>query len=402
MSRKISIGITISLVITAITITFAITMSVSQRTYNRLITDLPERTQMYSSIAKIDELVRSNYYGKISEKVLNEKVAGGYVAGLGDAYSKYMTADEYADYVTVISGKSLGIGVTTTLNEANGYMTVTQVFSGSPAENSGLKKGDEITQIGGEPISAKNYEEMLKSFEGQNLSSVDITFKRETETKTVSVVVGYNLPSVSHRLIGDVGYIRITAFYENTAIQVSNAIHSLIESEAKSLIFDVRNTDKGSVEYAAQVIDLLVPVASEGTGALASAVDKNGQTVKVFSSNSTDVSLQMVVLVNSKTCGGAELFACDLRDFGKAWIVGNTTKGNGTMQEVFRLDDGGAVMLTVAKILPYKSDSFDGVGVVPDYESSLTFSQKSNFDLLEDEEDTQLQTALTLLSGNDE
>jgi carboxyl-terminal processing protease len=399
MSRKISVGITISMVIVAITATFAITMSISQRIYNGLINDLPERTQMYSSIAEIDELVRSKYLGTIDESTLNANVAGGYVDGLGDKYSYYMNADEFAQYQTVISGKSTGIGIKTALNSKSGYMTVTEVFADSPAESSGFKKGDEISHINDEAVNAENYNEMVKKLEGRTLTNINVTYIRNKISKTVNVMMGYSSQSVSHKLIGEVGYIRINAFYENTATQVSSAIESLTDKGAMSLVFDLRNTSEGSIEYATRVLDLLVPVASEGSGALATAVDKGGKTVKVFSSDSTNVSMRMVVIVNSGTCGGAELFACDLRDFGKAWIVGNTTKGNGTMQEVFRLDDGGAIMLTVAKIIPYKSESFDKTGIAPDYEISLKNALDSKFELLDESEDNQLQAALSLLAG---
>lgn len=399
MSRKISVGITISLLIIAVTATFAITMSISQRVYNSLITDLPERTQMYSSIADIDELVRSKYFGAIDENTLNANVADGYVNGLGDRYSYYMNADEFAKYQTVISGKSTGTGIKTALDNKSGHMIITEVFADSPAESSGLKKGDEITHINDEAVTAKNYDQMVEKLEGQTLTSIDITYLRNNASKTVNVMMGYSSQSASHKLIGEVGYIRINAFYENTATQVDSALESLIDSGATSLVFDLRNTSEGSIEYAAKVLDLLVPVASEGSGALATAVDKAGKSIKVFSSDSTDVSLRMVVIVNSGTCGGAELFACDLRDFSKAWIVGNTTKGNGTMQEVFRIDDGGAIMLTVAEILPYKSESFDKKGIKPDYEVSLKAGQGNEFELLDESEDTQLQASLSLLTG---
>ena len=107
----------------------------------------------------------------------------------------------------------------------------------------------------------------------------------------------------------------------------------------------------------------------------------------------------MVVLVNSKTSGAAELFACDLRDFGIAQLVGDTTAGNGTMQKVFELDDGSAIVLTVAKILPYKSDSFNGKGLEPDHKVDLTAEQFLRLEMLTSKEDAQLQKALELLNN---
>ena len=107
----------------------------------------------------------------------------------------------------------------------------------------------------------------------------------------------------------------------------------------------------------------------------------------------------MVVLVNSNTSGAAELFACDLRDFGMAQLVGDKTSGNGTMQKIFELDDGSAIALTVAKILPYKSGDFNGIGIEPDHKVELTVEQFSRLEMLTEQEDAQLQKALSLLSN---
>ena len=160
----------------------------------------------------------------------------------------------------------------------------------------------------------------------------------------------------------------------------------------------MRGNADGFVRYATACIDLIVPVATEGTGALATAVDKNGNTIETFTSDSDSISLSLCVLVNAGTSGAAGLFACDLRDFGVASLVGTTTAGNGTMQKIFELSDGGAVKLTVAKILPYKSESYDGVGLKCDTEVALTAEQNDRLPMLSLDEDTQYQKALSLMT----
>ena len=144
---------------------------------------------------------------------------------------------------------------------------------------------------------------------------------------------------------------------------------------------------------------MIVPVATEGTGALATAVNKDGKTIETFTSDSDSRSFAMVVLVNGNTSGAAELFACDLRDFGIARLVGTKTAGNGTMQKVFELSDGSAVALTVAKIIPYKSESFNGIGITPDNEVTLNAEQSSRLPMLTLAEDPQYQKAVELLEN---
>ena len=173
----------------------------------------------------------------------------------------------------------------------------------------------------------------------------------------------------------------------------------MMDKNIASVIFDVRNNNTGLITNVVKCIDMIVPVATEGTNAVATAVDKNGNIIETFASDSDSVNFTMIVLVNSNTSGAAELFACDLRDFGLARIVGVKTAGNGTMQKVFELNDGSAVALTVAKILPYKSNSFNGVGLEPDFVVELSAEQNERLEMLTYEEDLQYQKAMDIL-GN--
>ncbi len=402
MNKKISLGLAIALIIVSATATFAITMSVSQRIYNNLITDLPDRAQMYSAIEEIDEIIRSKYYGEIDQSVLDSNLENGYVRGLGDPYSYYMSAEEYKDYYAELEGKSSGVGIETQLDAETGYISVTEVYTGSSAQTAGLRKGDMIIEVAGDTVNADNYSDMVKRLSGTKLTSVNVTYRRDNVDKTVSIVLGYSSQTVSYKMIGNTGYIKITAFYKTTLKQLKNAIDSLTSQGVKSLIFDVRGTTEGTVEYTCQVLDYLVPVATEGNKAVATLVDKNGKTVKTYSSDADHISMPMSVLINSATSGCAELFACDLRDFGKAVLVGNTTAGNAGVQELFELSDGAAVVLTTSKVLPYISESYDAVGVEPDTEVSLTAQQQLNLNTLTQEEDTQLQTAIAMISGDNE
>ena len=111
MNKKISVGVSVAITLVAVAITVAVTMSVSMRTYNSLIKDLPNRAQMYSYISEIDNIVRTNYYGSVNEMLLNTELSGGYAAGLGDKYSKYLTATEYETYKNELNGEKIGIGI---------------------------------------------------------------------------------------------------------------------------------------------------------------------------------------------------------------------------------------------------------------------------------------------------
>lgn len=399
MNKKISLGLALSLIFISAALAVTVTMSALMYTYNNLIKDVSDRAGMYSGLSEIDDVIRGNFYGEINENLLNSMISKGYTDGLGDRYSAYMTADEYLEYKQLEKGEKGGIGVVALYDNVSNGIYISEVADNSPAKLQGMNKGDIITAVDGTKVTALNAETLLQQLEGDKLTEVTVTFTHNNTSKTVKVARGYTLQTVYYSQVNEkVGYIKIIAFYENTAEELKNALKFFSDKSISSVIFDVRGNADGFVRYATACIDLIVPVATEGTGALATAVDKNGNTIETFTSDSDSISLSLCVLVNAGTSGAAELFACDLRDFGVASLVGTTTAGNGTMQKIFELSDGGAVKLTVAKILPYKSESYDGVGLKCDTEVALTAEQNDRLPMLSLDEDTQYQKALSLMT----
>lgn len=399
MNKKISLGLALSLVFLSVALAVTITMTVSMKIYNKIIKDVASRSNLYSSVSEIDDLVRENYFGEINENLLTAMMSGGYVEGVGDRYSYYMTADDYAAYKEEEKGNKGGIGIIAVYDSQNNNIYVAEVSEGSPAQLQGISKGDVITAVDSVAVSQGNYEDLMESLNGQKLTNVQVTFTHGGESKTVSVARGYAAQTVYYSVANNIGYIKITAFYSTTAQQLEKALKHMSSNSVSSIIFDVRNTDTGLIANAVECIDILVPVATEGTGALATAVDKEGNTLETFTSDSDSVNFSMAVLINGKTSGAAELFACDLRDFGMAQLIGTKTMGNGTMQKVFELSDGGAIALTVAKINPYKSESFNGKGLEPDISVELTAEQNSRLEMLSQADDAQYQKAVELLNS---
>lgn len=400
MNKKISLGLALSLIFISIALAVTVTMTVSMHTYNNLIKDVSGRAGMYSGLSEIDDIIRENYYGEINENLLGSMLSKGYTNGLGDRYSTYMNAKEYVEYKALLNGEKGGIGIVAVFDKVSGGIYVSEVSNGSPAALQGISKGDIITEVDGTKVTALNADTLISQLEGDKLTEVKVTYTHGKDSKTVSVAKGFTIQTVYYSIQGNVGYIKITAFYSDTAAELKKAIKYMNEQSASAIIFDVRNNSDGLVSYATACLDILLPVATEGTQALATAVNKNGETVETFTSDSDSFSIAMCVLVNGGTSGAAEIFACDLRDFGVANLVGMTTAGNGSMQKIFELSDGGAVKLTVAKILPYKSESYDGVGLKCDYEVALTAEQNERLQMLSLEDDKQYQKALDLMTNS--
>ncbi len=399
MNKKISLGMAISCIFLAVALAVSITIMVAMEIYNSMIKDVAQRSGIHSTVSDIDELVRKNYFGEINENLLKTMLSDGYVEGIGDRYSYYMTANEYADYQEEEKGNKGGIGVIAVYDSKNNNIYVSEVSENSPAQLQGIQKGDVITSVDYVKVTPTNYEELLHMLDGEKLTNVQVVYSHNGESNTVSVARGYSAQTVYYSINNNIGYIKITAFYSTTAEQLEEALKYMEKNNVTSVIFDVRNNSTGLIPNAVECIDMLVPVATEGTTAIATAIDKDGNIIETFTSDSKSSSLGMVVLVNSKTSGAAELFACDLRDFGMAQLVGDKTAGNGTMQQIFELNDGSAVSLTVARILPYKSESYNGVGIEPDYMVELTGEQFSRLEMLSFDEDPQYKKAMSLLGS---
>lgn len=399
MNKKISLGLCISLIIISVTATFAVTMVVSKQIYNGIIGNISQRSQTYDSLGEISELVNSYYYGSDEDRSrINASLVNGYVEGLGDSNSLYLNAADYVEYTAMLEGGVTGIGVETAYNYQKSSFVITHVYENSPAEKAGLKALDVITAINNNSVTMANYNILSEELYGSMLSAVKIEYERDGETKEVEPMRGFSIPSVSGRLESNVGYIKINGFYKNTASEFKETVEKLIEKGAESMIFDVRNTYSGTIEYAAQVIDVIVPAISDN---IAVAKGKNGENKKIFTAENSSVTMPFVVLVNGSTSGPAELFACDLRDISQAQIVGTRTAGVGTMQELFALEDGGAVLLTVALVVPKGGEAavYNEKGIEPTVEVTLNAGYSVNLALLTLEEDTQLSTALNMLAA---
>ncbi|MCM1363663.1 MAG: S41 family peptidase [Faecalibacterium sp.] len=367
MNKKISLGVAIGLICVAIAISSAITMSVISSEYNGILKDLPEKLGRYELLEELDNIINNNYYGGNENKNFEAAIADGYVSGLGDNYSQFLTADEYARYLARSKGDMSGIGIEYKKNK-NSYIEITGVYDDSPAQSSGLREGDVIIAFDGIMIDVNNYDEMAAKLEGDKLTSVNITYRRDKSDTTVNIVKGYEAKSVSAQTYGSTGYLKISNFYSSTASQVQSEVDKFVSSGMDSIVIDVRKNQSENFDNAMEVLDIFVPMNDASTPA-ATLVDSKSNVIKKYTTTSGEVGLPMAVLVNEETEAAAELFAVGMRDFGKAELVGKTTGGVGLKREAFVLSDGNAVLLSVGEVMPYRSGSFLSIGIEPDLES---------------------------------
>ena len=363
MNKKISLGLAISLMAVSIAVTFVLTSFFSLKKYNRQIIDVNEKGKVYSSLQLLDAQTREKYYGDINEENLSEGILKGYVNGLGDKFSKYLSQEEYISEKTSNSGESVGLGLTLA-QDSSGYMRISEITDDSPASDEGLEVNDMITFVEKLDVKKAGFDEAVEAMRGTEGSSINITVRRNgidkeytltRRTMEVKTVTG-------EMLNGYVGYIKITGFKGNTPQQFADILERLTSNGAENLIFDLRDNRGELMESMAECINPLLP-----EGIFASAEYKDGHTETVIYSDESELDIPMTILVNGNTASAAEVFAAALHDAGKAEIIGVQTAGKGVLQEINEFQNGSAVILTVAEIVTPVSGSFNGSGITPDY-----------------------------------
>lgn len=351
---------------------------------------LESEIESKSNLIELEKYVDDNYYKAADKEAAMNGALKGYVEGLEDPYSSYLTADEYNSWKTMESGTMVGIGVTVQFDEESG-LYVAEVKEGYPAYESGIKEGDIITEVEGESIPEMGYEEAVSRIKGEEGTSVNLTIKRDDNEDMKFSVLRSEIVvnTVSGKMLDeDIAYIRISAFRENTDEQFKEIFDELIDDGAKGIVFDLRNNGGGMLVSLKAILDPLLP---EGT--IATAKYGNGEVRTIVESDKNEINLPMAVLVNGNTASAAELFAASLSDFDKAFLVGETTYGKGVMQDT-REVAGGAVTLTVATYQTVRGECYHGIGITPDYEVSLSEDFVLDYENPDEKGDSQLKTAI--------
>ncbi len=363
MNKKISLGLALSLIAIASAVTFILTSFFSLQSFNKKVVDVNEKSKKYNSLQTLDTFVRENYLGDIDENELSDGILKGYISGLDDKYSKYLSEDEYLTEQSEDEGQLVGLGLTLDEDES-GYIRIAEIMEDSPVEEAGLRKGDIITIIDGVDVLVAGFDESVEAMRGTEGSEINLTVRRGGIDKDYTFTRrSIEMITVSGEMINEsVGYINIKGFKKNTPQQFIETLERLTSNGAKAIVFDVRDNGGGIVESLSECLDPLLP-----EGVIATAEYKDGHSETLVYSDETKLDIPMVVLVNGKTASAAELFAAALRDYAKAPLVGEKTYGKGVMQQTTEFGNNGAVVLTVAKYKTELSECYDGVGLVPDH-----------------------------------
>ena len=344
---------------------------------------------------KVLERFLKKYYlrsDEITEKDFIEGRKRGTVAALKDPYSQYFDEEEYNQFMESTTGEFFGVGVQIGAVEDSKLITVIAPIKGSPAEAAGLKSGDKIVSVDGVEYTVDEMDEAVKHIKGDKGTTVTLGIMSGEEGRVRDVKITrdeIHTESVITGTIGDIAYIGLTQFEENTAEDFTKALKAA--SDKKGLILDLRGNPGGILEAAVAISDQLLPKAD-----IVSAKDNRKKEVFHYTSDEESWNKPIVVLVNGGSASASEIVAGALKDNKAATLVGEKTYGKGVVQTLVPLPGGGGIKLTTSEYFTPSGVSIQDKGIEPDVKVSLPEDVKA-IGLEHRDQDTQLQKAIAII-----
>ena len=349
-------------------------------------------SDLQTKLSAIRDKIDKEYIGDIDENALVEGAIEGYVSGLNDEYSEYLTVDEMSQFTQDAEGEYVGIGVYITKDTKNNEIVVYGTMANSPAKEAGLQPGDIITSIDGEECNGDDYDNITDKIKGKEGTTVVIGILRDNQEQTLEIERRHiEVEYVTSQVLeNNIGYIYISSFEGNVASQFEKAYNDLANQNISSLIIDVRNNGGGIVDECLEIAELMT---DKGQTLLIEA-DKNGDEEVIKSTKNKKIDLPIVLLVNEYSASASEILAGILKDnVENATLVGNTTYGKGVIQTLYPLYDNSGIKITTDEYFTPNHNEINKIGIEPDIKvDDYTFN--GNLDL---ENDTQLQKAIELL-----
>lgn len=362
---------------------------------------------LYSKLSGIQSVLDDAFLYDVDEEKAADYAALGLSASLNDPYTVYYNKQQFSDYMDAGSGDFVGIGITVMFDKDNNEIKVISVMDNSPGFEAGILPNDVITAVDGEKYSGTQMNDAVSKIRGIDSggdvegTSVNVTVRRGNDEKQLTIVrKRIHQDTVKAEMLDNkIGYIRISSFNRSanadelsTSDEFLKSLNELLGKGMEKLIIDVRDNGGGDVEVVSKIVDRLVP-----SGLIMYTVDKKGRRDEV-KSDSTELDMPMVVLVNENSASASELMTGALRDHKKATVVGVKTFGKGVMQRIYPFSDGSGMSVTVARYFTPAGICVQDEGITPDVISELPNDKKETpAASLDKSEDTQLQKAIEIL-----
>jgi len=322
----------------------------------------------YDLLRLVLQLLDQQYYGELPEgKELTYGAIRGMLLALGDPYTSFIEPRIAAILNEDASGEFEGIGAMVRMRE-DGYLEITSLIPGQPAEQAGVQPGDIIVAVGDQSIVGLGLYEAISYIRGPAGTKAELEIIRSGEAEPLHITVvraRIEVPVVEYRMLDEgVAYVRLTEFDANAAARVEDALEELLAEDPVGLVFDLRDNPGGWLGQAIEVADLFLD-----EGLVVTQRDSSG-TVKQFRSESGDIGeeIPLVVLVNGGSASASEIVAGAIQDRQRGLLVGTKTLGKGSVQLPNELPDGSQLRITIARWFTPNEQPLHGKGLTPDVE----------------------------------
>lgn len=385
-SCKGVVKIIIAVVLTAV-ITYFATINITLKSYLNSSNTAYLATKL--SLIK-NKLNKESIYDLNEDKMI-ESALKGYVAGIDDKYTQYLTKEEMDELLEDTTGSYVGIGVYMADNTADNTILIIGVIEGSVAEQAGIKSGDIIKKVDDVEYTGEQLDAVSSKVKGEEGTNVKITILRDNEEKEFNITrSSIKLKTVSSKMLeNNKGYIKISSFNDGTAKEFKEAYEKLKSDNPTGLIIDLRNNGGGLVSESLDIAETMVEKGK--TLLITSNKDKKEEIRK--STQNPIIDIPVVVLINQNTASASEILAGILKDDCNHKIIGTKSYGKGVIQTVYNFSDGSGLKVTTEEYFTPNHDKINKVGIIPDIEVKLD-SEWENISNIPYENDTQLQEAV--------
>lgn len=382
----------IMLVILTAAITFIITSVVMYNEFGKEKVKVVSTTDNISrTFQMFRRYINEKYIGELDDEKMLESAIKGYVAGLEDEYSEYITKEEMKEYMEDAMGNYVGIGVYIANNTETNQIMVLMPIKGSPAEEVGIKAGDILTKVDGIAYTGEQLNEASNALKKEEGTKVKVEVIRDG--KNIEFDITRKAIKINHietELINDrIGYIQITTFDEGCYDEFSQKWQELSKADLKGVVIDLRNNGGGIVEEALNIADLFV---DKDKTLLITKGKKDGEKIEK-SKKDKKIDMPICILINENTASSSEILAAAIKENNdNVKLIGETTYGKGVIQTIYTLTDGSGLKLTTNEYFTPKHNAINKVGIKPDIEVKLP--EGEDYYTITRETDTQLQRAL--------
>lgn len=348
-----------------------------------------------NTIAGFRKLIDQKFLGNFDEQDLIDGAIKGYIEGLNDPYTQYLTKEEMEEFTIDVEGNFVGIGVYLTKDVQKNAVLVISPIKDSPAYKAGILPGDIIAKVDGVSYTGDQLTEASNKIKGEAGTKVKLEIIRDNKTLNLEITrETVKVNHVENKVINDnIGYIKFNTFDDGCSEEFEERLKELKNKNIKSLIIDIRNNGGGIVDEALEIADLIV---NKGDTLLIT-VDKNNKEEVSKAKKAPIIEIPIVILTNESTASASEILAGALKENNKATTVGTKTYGKGVIQELFSLKNGSGLKITTQEYYTPNRNKINGIGIQPDEEVKLPEELKDKLEI-EEEKDTQLQKAIEVLN----